>query len=1654
MAKKFLSILLTLVLVLGLLPAAGAAAVSTSPTFSDMPDNWATEALESAVANGLLVGDDGKIMPDSPLTRAQMATIIARAFGATEEGDISAYTDVTSTDWFAGSMAKAYKMGVMQGYAGKMDPNSNITREQAFAVLARALKLEPASAINKTFEDEGEISDWAKGEVYALVNAGYIQGSNGRLNPQANISRAEFAQIMHNLIKQYIKAEGEYTEVADGNIMVNVPDVTLKNVTIDGDLIVGDGVGDGDLILDNVTIKGRLLARGGGVNSIIIIGGSVEGKVIVAKVDGDIRVSVEGGADVEVIVIDDGKDDVIIEGTVGTVEVSVPDVPVIIQNATISKIDVNCEGAADITIAETGSVTNVVIGGNSEGTALNVEGNVTNIETSAPDTVISGTGAVGTVTTNEGANNTAVTTPSTKVNNEGASGVTAGGGTEVPSGSTAMNNTQGDGVVTTPTGGGSTGGGSDSGDSVVNVSAISVDNVNETIILKVNETDTVTATVSPTNASNKKVTWSSSDEEVAIVDANGIVTGLSGGYATITATTVDGGFTATKHVVVGDILVPAHFANPENEGTLQSVIDGAAENSVIVVAPAEYKEQIVISKPLTLLGPNAGIAGYDVRNGEAIITYPDDFEEIANASLVYVTADNVVIKGLSFYTDEAEEGEVVREIWFTGYNNEFTNNRVISYTDKVAVHFGISDSQKIDNVRTFNEIVTNESTIVKNNYIESTASWSALYLQGRAGTVEGNTINGGNTALQIQPYWNAGSGAVRNNNLYGYNIGIWHNRADFGSGAWTYEDNKVFATSPTNPSQSDSTKWRGILVQSHGGEGWGGNQPKGDGRLPVLTLINNSIDGSDTIGKEKWDDSIGLYFYNNFATTAVYTIDNNTFENIKIGANNYYGNANLDDILTNNTFAEGSMVIGNMIKVPESGKVYNQRSGDDYTTIQAAINAAIAGDTILVGPGTYEEQLEINKPLTLLGPNADIAGYSENRIDEAIITYSEDVTDTREFLLLTAYTNDITVKGFSFENHTVNTTHLDATYEVYFNGENILFENNKLLLETNKAGLKIRGLGEEDALDGDYDYTGAVVRGNYIEGLNGTSNTVYIQGIGGTVEENVIVSDSVGIQVQPYSNLTGGIVQNNEISAYWFSIWHNSTSEGDAEWVYASNNITVREPLSVNQYIEKYGSTYQDIFKWYGIRIYPSSPNIQLLENTFDGSTAFDSSGLVKDKWIDIVGIQFYTGLTEASIFNIEDNTVSNVTIGVMDDAGRADLDLILAENTFPEGFNVLGNQIKMLEDGKIYISNTGVEYATIQAAIDAATTGDTILLGSGEYKIPWNGNVGLKLYKSLNIIGEDENNVVIRPETKGTPTTHRLIQTGYDQPAAVALKNITIDGNLTDGSNGGVSRGINVYNYGAGLGSSLSLENVTIQNIIDDSVHDTTGLYFLTGGNATSSIKNVTIKNYGWTGVLIGSLAGDGDQIINIDGLHIDGRNDKNYLTNGLDIRGSSYRNLIINANNVYVENCDYVDEDWAAFAIIVSPESGHYGSENVSVSLSFENSMITNSANALHFESSGRADTVNFECTIFDHITNHDLVWFGKESESSSRLTVNQSYSNREGSINYLISSEDLDSEYIGYDPIIYLPEITNSFNNAEYPTSDFGKDTMSFTLSNIYN
>ena len=240
----------------------------TAFAFDDMPDDWSTTALKHAVANGLLQGADNKLLPKDNLTRAQMATILVRALGATEKGDISAFTDVKTSAWYYDAMAISFKMGIFRGDgAGKLNPDNPITRQEAFVVLSRAFSLSASttSGIAK-FSDAADVASWAKEGIEALIVNGYVAGSNGKLNPNAKITRAEFAQVMYNLIKIYTSRSDEIpvSGAVHGNVIVRGNLVTaIRNVTIEGDLIIGDSIPSG-LELDNVTVKGRVVIRAKG----------------------------------------------------------------------------------------------------------------------------------------------------------------------------------------------------------------------------------------------------------------------------------------------------------------------------------------------------------------------------------------------------------------------------------------------------------------------------------------------------------------------------------------------------------------------------------------------------------------------------------------------------------------------------------------------------------------------------------------------------------------------------------------------------------------------------------------------------------------------------------------------------------------------------------------------------------------------------------------------------------------------------------------------------------------------------------------------------------------------------------------------------------------------------------------------------------------------------------------------------------------------------------------------------------------------------------------------------------------------------------------------------------------------------------------------
>ena len=295
--KRILAMLLAVASCLSLAVSTSAASTARKATdFKDFDRNaWYADAVSAAVDNGLLYGKSSTIIdPNGAMTRAEMAAIINRSFGCYKAADISQYKDVAKSKWYYKDVALAVQMGTYNGRSNSsMAPDSPITRQEAMTVVARALELD-YDAYAKTdlskFADEKNISSWALPYVRAMVGADYIHGRTKGLEPLDNITRAEFAQIFANIIGSYITVKGTYDKDIKGSVLIRTDDVTLKDMTVDGDLIIGCGAADGKITLDNVTVTGRLLVWGGGTKAVYCNAGTNMPAVVVARVDDAVKV--------------------------------------------------------------------------------------------------------------------------------------------------------------------------------------------------------------------------------------------------------------------------------------------------------------------------------------------------------------------------------------------------------------------------------------------------------------------------------------------------------------------------------------------------------------------------------------------------------------------------------------------------------------------------------------------------------------------------------------------------------------------------------------------------------------------------------------------------------------------------------------------------------------------------------------------------------------------------------------------------------------------------------------------------------------------------------------------------------------------------------------------------------------------------------------------------------------------------------------------------------------------------------------------------------------------------------------------------------------------------------------------------------------------
>ena len=170
-------------------------------TYPDVPrTDYAYEYIEKVSKLGYFSGDtSGNFNPGKKITRAEFVRVIASVLkvDVSQYDGMYSFSDVGTGKWYSGVAYWARESGTMVGAGGKFRPNDPISRQEMCSVLARAFGLKAASPGG--FLDDSGISDWAREDVYACRDAGLVKGGpDGYFYPARNTVRRDAAIVFAN----------------------------------------------------------------------------------------------------------------------------------------------------------------------------------------------------------------------------------------------------------------------------------------------------------------------------------------------------------------------------------------------------------------------------------------------------------------------------------------------------------------------------------------------------------------------------------------------------------------------------------------------------------------------------------------------------------------------------------------------------------------------------------------------------------------------------------------------------------------------------------------------------------------------------------------------------------------------------------------------------------------------------------------------------------------------------------------------------------------------------------------------------------------------------------------------------------------------------------------------------------------------------------------------------------------------------------------------------------------------------------------------------------------------------------------------------------------------------------------------------------------
>ncbi|WP_068606465.1 S-layer homology domain-containing protein [Paenibacillus swuensis] len=374
--KRFISLALVMILIVSTFaPLAGAATKTTKKHWADAwIQQWNEQDLISSAT----------FQPNAPATRGELVNWINKVFAIpATSGNVAKnvyFTDVPVSSSVYSNVYTAVQAGYISGLGdGTFGAQKSVTRQETAVMLAKLFALSTTTSDKLAYTDGASVAKWSAGAVQSVTEQGFMTGNAGKFSPKKVLTKAEAIVLIDRALKlpsiTINKAGTNGPTIGHSylpkNVIINVPGVTLQNVTIAGNLEIGEGVGQGEAYIRNVNVKGTTTVKGGGENS-IHFENAVMVTIVVDKANGTVRLVVEGRTHISDIIIQSpAKVEASNESAINAVTLS-EELPKDSHVQLLGSYEtVNVKASSIVVDLPKGSVDNMIVDPTAKGTTVN-----------------------------------------------------------------------------------------------------------------------------------------------------------------------------------------------------------------------------------------------------------------------------------------------------------------------------------------------------------------------------------------------------------------------------------------------------------------------------------------------------------------------------------------------------------------------------------------------------------------------------------------------------------------------------------------------------------------------------------------------------------------------------------------------------------------------------------------------------------------------------------------------------------------------------------------------------------------------------------------------------------------------------------------------------------------------------------------------------------------------------------------------------------------------------------------------------------------------------------------------------------------------------------------------------------------------------------